>query len=571
MLLKNTIKNLCLFTAACALLLLPGGGGFTSVYAQRKLGVRPTGSGGPLMPEQAAYDVKSYDLDLRVNPDEQSIKGALTAHARIVHPVGWFVLDLDTPLAVDSVALVDARGRTQQPLGFERREGKLWIAFPMTKQPGEDVRVRVIYGGKPRVAPRPPWVGGFVWSQTAGGQPWIGVACQNDGADIWFPVKDHPSDEPETVSLHFTVPQLLVAASNGRLQSVVKNGDGTQTFNWFVSTPINNYDITLNVAPYRTIEDKYMSVSGEIVPIMFWVLPEDYGKAAGLVAQVKDFLRFFEEYVGPYPFRADKLGIAQTKYLGMEHQTIIAYGNNFKNNSDGFDGLMFHELGHEWWGNLVTAGDWRDFWIHEGFQSFMDTLYVERLRGKEAYLKAMTNRMKALRNMQPVAPRESRTTVQMYMTAPDYVDSDGDIYGKGAVILHTLRYVIGDKAFFTALRRMAYPDSRLEKITDGRQVRFATTDDFLRIAESASGMKLDWFFEVYLRQPKLPKLITETRGDQMTLRWDTPENLPFPMPIEIQLGNSIKRYEMSRGAVVVPVASGQNVTVDPQNWILRTQ
>lgn len=559
-----------LFSFTTVALLLVGGS-FISLNAQRELGVTPTGSGGPLMPEQAAYDVKSYDLALRVDPDSHSIKGVLTAHALIVHPINWFVLDLDPPLTVDSVTLIDPVEKIQHPLKYERRGSRLWIAFPLTRQPGDEVRVRIAYGGNPRVAPRPPWVGGFAWSKTAAGQHWFTVTCQIDGADIWFPVKDHPSDEPETVSLHFTVPQPLVAASNGRLQSVVKNQDGTQTFNWFVAEPINNYSITLNVAPYQTVEDKYKSVSGVTVPITFWVLPEDYDKGTGLVQETIKYLRFLEEYLGPYPFRAEKLGIVQTNHLGMEHQTIIAYGNKFQSDSDGFDWLMLHELGHEWWGNLVTASDWRDFWLHEGFQSFMDTLYMEKLRGKDAYFKGMTNRMRGLRNKQPVAPRESRTTVQMYMAAPDYVNSDGDIYGKGAVILHTLRYLIGDKPFFTALRKMAYPDPRIEKLTNGRQLRFANTDDFLQIAEAASGMKLDWFFEVYLRQPKLPKLITEKTGNQMTLRWDVPEDLPFPMPVELQVGNSTKRHEMSGGAVAVPIESGQNVVVDPKNWILKAQ
>jgi len=164
------------------------------------------------MPEQAAYDVKSYDLDLRVNPTAQSIAGLLTCRALIVHPTNRFVLDLDTVLTVAVAALVNTDG-SEQPLKFERRESKLWLALPTTKQPGEEVRVRIAYAGNPRVAPRPPWVGGFVWAKTADGQPWLGVACQNDGAKVWFPSKDHPSDEPDTVSLHFTVPQPLVAAS----------------------------------------------------------------------------------------------------------------------------------------------------------------------------------------------------------------------------------------------------------------------------------------------------------------------------------------------------------------------
>jgi aminopeptidase N len=562
------MKNSSALVCICLLLL---GLSSASVYAQRELGVRGTSSGGPLQPEQAAYDIKSYNLNLRVNPDEQTIKGALTAHARIVHPLNWFVLDLDTPFTVESTALVHATGRRLQALHFERRGNQLWISFPATKQPGEEVRVRVDYNGKPRVAPRPPWVGGFIWARTPSGQHWINVACQMDGADVWFPVKDHPSDEPETVSLHFTVPQPLVAASNGRLQRVVKNGDGTQTFTWLVSQPINNYNITLNVAPYKTIEDSYMSVTGESMPVHFWVLPEDYEKGHALIAQTKDFLRFFEEYLGPYPFRAEKVGIVQTQHLGMEHQTLIAYGNNFKNNEYGFDWLMLHELGHEWWGNLVTASDWRDFWIHEGFQSFMDSLYVGRVKGEEAYMRHMTNRIKSLRNKQPVAPRDARTTIQMYMTAPEYLNSDGDIYGKGAVILHTLRYLIGDKAFFTALRRMAYPNPEQEKIRDGRQTRFATTDDFLHLAERASDKRLGWFFEVYLRQPKLPKLIAQRAGNQLMLHWDTPDNLPFPMPVEVQIGDATKRYEMPQGKAVIPIEPGQSFTVDPKNWILKAQ
>ena len=562
------ITIICRFTLLGAVLLA---GGFASVQGQRELGVRGSSSGGPLMPEQAAYDVKSYDLDLRIDPEAQAIKGTLTAHAVIVHPLDWFVMDLDPPLVVDSVHLVNAAGKSVQPLKFERREGKVWTELPLTRQPGEEVRVRIAYGGKPRVAPRPPWVGGFAWSKTKGGQHWFTVTCQNDGADIWFPVKDHPSDKPETTSLHYTVPQPLIAVANGRLQSVVKNQDGTQTFNWFVSQPINNYSITLNVAPYKTIEDKYTSLAGGTMPVTFWILPEDYEKGLEVVKQTKLYLRFFEEYLGPYPFRAEKVGIVHTNHLGMEHQTIIAYGSTFKLNENGFDWLMLHELGHEWWANLVTASDWRDFWIHEGFQSFMDTLYVEKVRGKEAYMKAMAARMRNLRNRQPVAPRESRTTVQMYMAAPDYVNSDGDIYGKGAVILHTLRYLIGDKPFFTALRRMAYPDPRMEKLTNGKQVRFATTDDFLHLAETASDADLDWFFEVYLRQPKLPKLISEKKANQITLRWEAPEGLPFPMPVEVQVGNETKRYELVGGTVTIPIESGQNVVVDPHNWILKAQ
>ncbi|HEV7844451.1 MAG TPA: M1 family metallopeptidase [Pyrinomonadaceae bacterium] len=538
--------------------------------AQRELGVRPSDSGGPLMPEQAAYDVKSYDLALRVNPTEQSIAGALTVQALIVHPTAWLVLDLDMPLRVEAVTDVEQAARPR-PLQFERRGGKIWIAFPMTKQPGASVRVRVQYEGKPRVAPRPPWVGGFVWSKTPSGAPWVGVACQNDGADLWWPCKDHPSDEPERMSLHITVPQPLVCAANGKLQSVIKNSDGTQTFNWFISTPINNYDVSINIAPYRTVEGTLKSVSGENVPVFFYAIPEDYEKAQALFPHFLEYLSFIEERLGPYPFRADKIGVAETTYLGMEHQTITAYGNQFKNNAFGFDGLLFHEIGHEWWGNLVTASDWRDMWLHEGFQSYMDALYAGQMKGDAGYQQHLANLRRGIRNFQPVAPRESRTTTQIYFQAPDYVNSDGDIYSKGAWILHTLRYLIGDKAFFTALRRMAYPDPRMEKIKDGSQCRFATTDDFRRIAEEASGMKLDWFFEIYLRQPKLPRLVTETRGNSLVLRWETPGGLPFPMPVEVQRGDKTERVEMPAGTATIPLQPGQMPLFDHDKRILMAE
>ncbi|MEZ5424827.1 MAG: M1 family metallopeptidase [Pyrinomonadaceae bacterium] len=545
-----------------------------TVFGQRELGARPTNSGGPLMPEQAAYNVRSYDITLRVWPDRQAIAGETIITADILSPTNVFVVDLDTPLEVLHTSLVEGV-MVPRGLKFERREGRIWIWFPMTKQPGEQVRVAVRYQGKPRVAPRPPWVGGFMWEKTADGSDWIATACQNDGADLWFPVKDHPSDEPDSVALHIIVPENLYVATNGTLQKINENEDETKTYNWLMSNPINNYDVALNIAPYRIVEREYRSIDGKTFPIRFYALPESAEKAKDIVAQTAKFLDFYEKHLGPYPFRSEKLGIAETPHLGMEHSTIIAYGNGFKNNQYGFDNLMFHELGHEWWGNLVTASDWRDFWLHEGFQSYMDTLYLEEIKGKEAYFSAMKNRMKNTRNMQPVAPRESKIAYQVYMAAPDYIRSDGDIYGKGASILHTLRYLIGDEAFFRALRRQAYPTKEMESYTDGRQTHFATTDDFKEIAEEESKMDLDWFFELYLRQPALPKLKFEqvkgTGGESVNFTWETPGDLPFPMPIEVKVGEEIKRVEVKDNFGWMPIQRGQELAVDPNGWILKAE
>lgn len=538
-----------------------------AVSAQRELGVRPTNTGGPLSAEQAAYDVKHYDVTARIDPAQRSISGVVTITAKIVNPIETFLLDLDTPYTVSAVE--DVTGGTTHRLRWDRPAGQIRVWFPMLKQPGETVSVRVTYSGVPRVAPRPPWVGGFMWEKTTDGSPFIAIACQNDGADLWIPIKDHPSDEADSVALHITVPQPLVVATIGKMQGVKKNSDGTQTYDWLMTNPVNNYEIVLNIAPYRTVEEKYKSVAGDTMNLVFYVLPEDYNKAPALMAQFKDFIKFYESYLGPYPFRSQKVGIAETPHLGMEHSTIIGYGNHFKNNDQGFDSLLLHEFGHEWWANLVTAADWKDFWIHEGFQSFMDELYVEKTKGQAVYLERMAARMTHLRNMQPVAPREPKIAYQVYMAEPDYIKSDGDIYGKGACILHTLRHLIGDEAFFRALRRMAYPRPEMEKFTDGRQVHFATTDDFLTIAERESGMKLDWFFELYLRQPKLPKLVSEVRDGKLLVHWQTPNNMPFPMPIDIEQGGKIRRLEMPNGQAVVDLNGGSIPKFDPNHWLLR--
>jgi len=545
---------------------------YSSSFAQREHGVRPTETGGPLVPEQAAFDVQSYDVTLKVDPKTRSIFGTTVMIAKVVNPTDAILLHLDTPYKIDRV--YSQTGERQAALKFEHREGNLRISFPTRKPPGETFETVITYGGTPRVAPNPPWIGGFIWTKTQSGADWVSIAMQNDGADILFPVKDHPSDKPSTATMRVTVPDPLVAVGPGKLENTVRNKDGTSTYIWRMNSPIPNYSILFDAAPYRVIKDSVKSITGEIIPIEFYVLPESYDKGAKLIAETKKYNAFFEKYLGPFPFRAIKLGIVETPHLGMEHSTHIAYGNKFRFADDGFDWLMFHEYGHEWWANLVTASDWRDFWIHEGFQSFMDTLWVEETKGKEAYFTAMKNRAKGFRNMQPVAPREPKIAYQVYMAEPDYLKSDGDIYGKGAHILHTLRYLIGDDAFFRSLRRMAYPRKEMESWTDGRQTRLVTTDDFLTIAEQESKMELDWFFELYLRQPKLPKLNVVSQIDgpaphTRTLSWETPNNMRFPMPIDIEIDGKVQRVEIKNGKATLSVNPSAQFGIDPSGWVLK--
>lgn len=521
-------------------------------------------TGGPLMPEQAAYDVTFYGLDIQVFPDERRIEGLLRAEVQVAHPMYWLVLDLDTLLAVNGIWQLQEDGaRTLRP--FRREGGKLWVDLGATHQPGQKAVVEVAYGGNPRTAVRAPWDGGFSWARTPSGAHWIATTCQGEGADIWWPVKDHVSDEPDSMWLRVRVPDPLVAACNGRLRRTEPHADGTTTYHWFISNPINVYNVALNIAPYRSIEGSMDCVTGEQYPVVFYVLPEDYEKGQKLFPEILEHLRFFEKLLGPYPFRADKYGVAQTPHLGMEHQSIIAYGANFKNGAMtggkdwGFDALHQHELAHEWWGNLVTNSDWRDMWLHEGFGTYMQPLYAEQLGGKERYREYMRN-MRFFPNRLAVAPRASQTGKEIYR-AP--------IYNKGAWVLHTLRFLMGEEPFFRALRRMAYPDPAMEKITDGRQTRFAVTDDFLRICEAESGLQLDWFFEAYLRQAALPKLYSKIENQTLSLRWESsaPE-MPFLMPVEVEFGKERKRLQIPAGGLVVPLGKNEKPVVDPDGWLL---
>ena len=541
--------------------------------------------------EQAVFDVKSYDITAQIDPQTKSISGETIIEAQIIHPTNWLVVDLDMPFEISNISLLndiasfntknshfgryEDKTWIQMPLTyFGSYEEKTWIQMPLTKQPGELVSVKISYSGRPRTVPNPPWVGGFfIWEKTADGSDWITTAYQGGGGDLWYPVKDHPSDEPDNVSLHITVPENLYVASVGKLRNVKQNHDGTKTYHWFMSNPINNYNVVLNIAPYKIIEQNYKSIAGETFPIKFYALPESAEKTKDIVNQTAKFLRFYEKYLGPYPYRKEKLGIAETPHLGMGHSTIIAYGNKFRKDDRGFDWLMLHELGHEWWGNMVTASDWRDMWIHEGFQAFMDSLYIEETKGREAYLKSMSNYKMNLQNKLPVAPRQSLFLHQIYFLPPNYTTSNGDIYGKGALILHSLRYLIGDKAFFRGLRRMAYPDRKMESITDGAQNRFVTTDDVKQIFEEESEMKLDWFFEVYLRQPKLPELISETIGNKLRIRWKIPGNIPgqilFSMPVDVEINGVSERIAMKEGKRELDWNGKGSIKIDKKGWVLK--
>ncbi len=529
-------------------------------------------SGMPLHPEQAAYDVQAYDLDLTVSPEARTIAGSLAMSARAVLPTTHIRLDLDDALTASGVAVPACMmlsgahvcaDTTDAPLAWERLPGQIRIALGRTVQPGESIRVRVDYGGSPRVAPRPPWDGGFSWEQTASGEPWVAVSCQGEGADLWWPTKDHPSDEAESMTIRLTAPASLRAIANGQHVSREVNGDGTATETWKVTTPINNYGVSFGIGPYVEVTDTYTSPLGYTMPVVFYVLPERRADAEKQLPGFLDAVAFMERTFGPYGSREDGYHVLHTPYLGMEHQSLIAYGSTFEDNAYGFDWLHFHELAHEWFANLGTAPDWRDFWVHESFANYAEALYAEDIarrtmgneaQAREAYLSYIAAVRGSIRNVQPVAPRETRTTSQMYNLPGG--GFNGDIYFKGSWFLHTLRFAMDDDlAFFRALATILYPETgATPEAASGDPsgaYRWVSTEDVVAAFQRQTDLDLAPLAEVYLRQPALPLLHIGRADGAATFRWELPEGaLPEGTAFELPVPTA------SHGRIPMPGGSG---------------
>jgi aminopeptidase N len=422
------------------------------------------------------------------------------------------------------------------------------------------VELRIAYSGAPRVAPNAPWDGGVSWERTPSGAPWIATSCQTLGADVWWPMKDHPSDEPDSMDIAVTVPHPLRTASNGVLRDV-STTDSTRTDRWHVSTSINPYTVALNIAPYARLDTTHTSPDGVSFPVSFYALPSDSARAQTALPHFLEHVTFLEETLAPYPFRQDKYGIAQTPFLGMEHQTIIAYGNNFRLNgglgySAGFDALHFHELAHEWFGNCLTVRDWKDFWLHEGFATYTEALYAEHLRGASGYREVIQHNASRFGGGTAIARVEPTSAQSIY---------NGDVYFKGALVLHTLRYVLGDDDFFAVLRRFVTGSAS----SDDATCRHVTTADFVHVAEDVSGRQLDGFFSVYLYQPTLPRLASRRDDERLSLRWERTDGAPFQVPVPVEVEGTVQRVEMEDGTGTLPLAPDAEVTIDPEGWLLR--
>ena len=517
-------------------------------------------SGAQRTPEQLAVVFEHADLRLRVDPAQRSIVGDARLTFLASTPIARFSLDLDRNLPVDAI---EVDGKRLAPQDYANPDGRLDMTLPATVAAGQRTTIRVQYHGVPHVAVKAPWDGGMVWSSTADGSPWVASAVQGEGCDLLWPCIDHPMGKAQLVDQHIEVPSPLVAAGNGVALGMDER-DGRRTWHWRAKHP-STYGIALNIAPYRTLTGEYASRYGNRIPLQFWYLPESEAKARKLFEELPPMLDFFESVIGPYPFGDEKVGIAETPHKGMEHQTINAYGNKYAKTSYGYDDLLQHEFAHEWFGNQLTNSNWDDMWLHEGFGTYMQPLYMQYLRGDQEYFASLQQMRAGIVNKAAMVSGKPKTEEEVYDIKKG--GPGGDIYTKGALVLHTLRGLIGDEAFFRAVRLLVYGTE--QPLPGQFQPRYGSTSEFMAIVNKVTGGNYDWFFQVYLYQAALPELITERDGGQLRLSWKVPGGGAFPMPVEVRVGDRVEKVAMVGGSGQLTVAKGATVTLDPHSRVLR--
>ncbi|HEV7745481.1 MAG TPA: M1 family metallopeptidase [Pyrinomonadaceae bacterium] len=483
---------------------------------------------------RANNDLLFYNLDIRVDPEKKFINGKNTIRFKMLKDDNRIQLDLYDNLKIDEIVfepgsnvlsprLGDPSSKMSDPtiLKYTRDSGALFVDFPKTLKAGRIYTIDFYYSGTPQTIGR---FGGFTFSKDPAGRPWIFTACEGEGASIWWPNKDQWRDEPESMRIDVEVPTGLTDVSNGKFFDKRDLGDGYTRWEWLVQYPINNYDVSLNIGNYVHFDDKLGDLS-----LDFYALPEDLDKAKKQFAQAKGMLEAYQHYFGDYPFKKDGYKLIQAPYSGMEHQSAVTYGNHFANGylerdwtgvgiSPKFDFIIIHESGHEWFGNSVTAADRSDMWIHEGWTTYLECLYVEFMFGKDDGLRYTNGYQNKVRNQQPIVAQRG-----VNATPPQ------DMYFKGALFINTLRSVVNNDKRWWALLRDFYQHFKYQTIM---------TEDVVRYFNQKTGMKLTPVFDQYLRHTALPvlELKFDEAGRSVQFRWQADEP-GFAMPIRVGTKN----------------------------------
>jgi aminopeptidase N len=478
---------------------------------------------GSITKERLWWDVKHYHLDIKVNPSDSTITGSNTIKYEVLQEYSRMQIDLQEPMDIYKVV------QDGKSLKYTKDGNAFFVELDATQMIGTTKELTVFYGGKPKVAVNPPWDGGITWKKDGNGKLFIASSCQGLGASVWWPNKDHMYDEVESMLISVNVPGDLTDVSNGRLQSVKELEDGTKTYNWYVSNPINNYGVNINIGDYVSFSEKYKGEKGNL-DCTYYVLRDNLAKAKEQFKDVTRMLKAFEHWFGPYPFYEDSYKLVEAPYLGMEHQSSVTYGNGFKNGYRGrdlsgtgwglkFDFIIIHESGHEWFANNITYKDIADMWIHESFTNYSESLFLEYYYGKEAGYTYVRGIRKNIQNDKPIIGSYD-------------VNNEGssDMYYKGANMLHTIRQIVNDNEKWRAILR------GLNSTFYHQTVSTKQIEDYLT---AAVGINLSTVFNQYLRDTRIPTLEYYFKDYILGFRWTNCVS-GFNMPVKVTVDGKEK-------------------------------
>lgn len=491
---------------------------------------------GSITPERAWWNVLHYDLKITPNTSEKSIEGSNTITYKVLEPYTTMQIDLQVPMKIDKVI------QDGKELQFTSEGNAHFIKLLEKQKLGQERKITIYFSGKPREAVRPPWDGGFTWTKDSNGKDFIANSNQGIGASVWWPLKDHPSEEADNgVTISVTTPKDLMDVSNGRLKKVIENPE-TKTWVWEVKNPINSYGVNLSIGDYVHFGEKYNGEKGKL-DMDYYVLRDNEEKAKEQFKQAPMMLEAFEYWFGPYPFYEDGYKLVEVPYLGMEHQSSVTYGNNFTNGYLGrdvsgsgwgmkFDFIIIHESGHEWFANNITNKDVADMWIHESFTSYSENLYLDYHFGKKASSEYVLGVRNNIINEKPILIGNYNVNKS----------GSGDMYYKGANMLHTLRQWIAD-------------DEKWREILRGLNSEFyhqnVSTEQIENYIRNKSGMDLTAFWNQYLRTIKIPKVEYSYEGNILKFRYI----------------NIVKGFEMP----VIAIINGEEVWINPTaEWKTKT-
>ncbi len=498
---------------------------------------------GILSEKRNCFDVFYYKLSLRVEIDKKYISGTNQIYFEVKKNFSELQLDLAKELSITKITSINDR-----PLTFRRESNTVFVLFDEIQKKDSLSFITVFYEGAPAVALDPPWNGGFVWTTDSLGNPWVAVACEGIGASKWWPCKDHPSDEPDSVSINIEVPQNLFCASNGTLLKTTTTSRETKLYEWFVHYPINTYNVTLNIGNYAHLSDTLYRKDRSSLALDYYVLSYNLERARAHFKQVKLILETYETLFGNYPFQKDGYALIEAPYWGMEHQSAIAYGNHYKNNLLGLDYILVHESGHEWWGNNVSCADHSDLWIHEAFTTYGETLLIESIYTKKIAHNYIAKQKPLIKNKEPI--------IGPYAVNYHYWN-DADMYYKGAWMLHSLRHSIDNDSLWFSLLLIIQEKYAGKQLSSAELIQYINTT-----------VKFDYtaFFKQYLTATDIPvfeyHLSKKSRKQfQLHYRWAASEQ-DFAMPCAIILKDNTKiRIEPSKNYKTLTL-DGKNKTIN---------